>query len=253
MKQIANIFTLINLIFGCMAIVAILQPGLTISYTEDGMRLVELPEKIYLASIFICIAAVVDFLDGLVARTLKVSSELGKQIDSLADVVSFGVAPGMIVYQFLRLSYAQQSTGFDVSIALLLPAFLLPCAGAYRLARFNIDTEQSYGFKGVPIPAAGLLFASFPLIYWFSSDKQWVLSLLFSPWFWYGITIAVSYLMVSKLPMMAMKFKQFSVGKLMPFIIIAAIAVVTAFVAGWLAVPIAFTAYVLLSLVFKHS
>lgn len=253
MKQIANIFTLINLIFGCMAIVAILQPGLTISYTEDGMRLVELPEKIYLASIFICIAAVVDFLDGLVARTLKVSSELGKQIDSLADVVSFGVAPGMIVYQFLRLSYAQQSTGFDVSIALLLPAFLLPCAGAYRLARFNIDTEQSYGFKGVPIPAAGLLFASFPLIYWFSSDKQWVLSLLFSPWFWYGITIAVSYLMVSKLPMMAMKFKQFSIGKLTPFIIIAAIAVVTAFVAGWLAVPVAFVAYVLLSLVFKHS
>ena len=253
MKQIANIFTLINLIFGCMAIVAILQPGLTISYTEDGMRLVELPEKIYLASIFICIAAVVDFLDGLVARTLKVSSELGKQIDSLADVVSFGVAPGMIIYQFLRLSYAQQSSGFDVSIALLLPAFLLPCAGAYRLARFNIDTEQSYGFKGVPIPAAGLLFASFPLIYWFSSDKQWVLSLLFSPWFWYGITIAVSYLMVSKLPMMAMKFKQFSIGKLTPFIIIAAIAVVTAFVAGWLAVPVAFTAYVLLSLVFKHS
>jgi CDP-diacylglycerol--serine O-phosphatidyltransferase len=253
MKQIANIFTLINLIFGCMAIVAILQPGLTISYTEDGMRLVELPEKIYLASIFICIAAVVDFLDGLVARTLRVSSELGKQIDSLADVVSFGVAPGMIVYQFLRLSYAQQSSGFDVNILYLLPAFLLPCAGAYRLARFNIDTEQSYGFKGVPIPAAGLLFASFPLIYWHSSDKQWVLNLLFSPWFWYSITIAVSYLMVSRLPMMAMKFKQFSAGKLLPFIIIAAIAAVTAFVAGWLAVPVAFIAYVLLSLVFKHS
>src|SRR3712207_2952421 len=115
-----------------------------------------LPEKIYWASVFIGIAAAIDFLDGLVARILHVSSDMGKQLDSLADLVSFGVAPGMIVYQFLRLSYAQQENGLDVSALWLLPAFIIPCAGAYRLGRFNLDTEQSYGFKGVPIPAAGL-------------------------------------------------------------------------------------------------
>ncbi|MFZ8255335.1 CDP-alcohol phosphatidyltransferase family protein, partial [Staphylococcus aureus] len=87
---------------------------------------------------------------------LGASSELGKQLDSLADVVSFGVAPGMIVLQFLRLSYAQDAGGLDSSTLYLLPSFLIPCAGAYRLGRFNIDTTQQHGFKGVPIPAAGL-------------------------------------------------------------------------------------------------
>ena len=118
----------------------------------------EIPESMYRASIFITMAAVVDFFDGFVARLLKVPSELGKQLDSLADVVSFGVAPGMIIYQFLRLSFSQLPGGLEISSLLLLPAFIVPCAGAYRLARFNIDTEQSYGFKGVPIPAAGIWF-----------------------------------------------------------------------------------------------
>jgi len=90
---------------------------------------------------------------------------MGKQLDSLADVVSFGVAPSMIVYQFLRLSYAQEVDGLNVSTMWLSLAFIIACAGAYRLARFNIDTTQGTGFKGVPIPAAGLLIASFPLIY----------------------------------------------------------------------------------------
>ncbi|HKG70013.1 MAG TPA: CDP-alcohol phosphatidyltransferase family protein, partial [Segetibacter sp.] len=174
MKQLPNIFTLLNLFFGCLAIVFILQnntiflvvdPDLQIQYPN---ALINKPETIYWASIFIGIAAVIDFLDGLVARLINLDSDMGKQLDSLADLVSFGVAPGMIVYQFLRLSYAQQENGLDVSALWLLPAFIIPCAGAYRLGRFNLDKEQSYGFKGVPIPAAGLLIASFPLIYWYS-------------------------------------------------------------------------------------
>ena len=136
------------------------------STSDNGEMILMLPEKIYWASAFIGIAAVVDFLDGFVARLLKAGSEMGKQLDSLADVVSFGVAPAMIVYQFLRLSFAQQADGLEISMAWLLPAFIIPCAGAYRLARFNIDTETSTGFKGVPIPAVGLLIASLPLIYW---------------------------------------------------------------------------------------
>src|SRR5205085_10548499 len=108
--------------------------------------------------------AAVDFFDGFIARLFKSSSEMGKQLDSLADLVSFGVAPGLILYQLLRISYAQQENGLEVSIVWLLPAFLIPCAAAWRLAKFNLDSEQQNSFKGVPAPAVGLLVASFPLI-----------------------------------------------------------------------------------------
>lgn len=249
-KQIPNLFTLANLFLGCMAIVQIMQSGLSLSIDASGENLVEIPEQIYLASILIAAAAVVDFFDGFVARLLKVPSEMGKQLDSLADVVSFGVAPGLIIYQFLRLSFAQKAGGLDISTAFLLPAFLVPCAGAYRLARFNIDTEQSYGFKGVPIPAAGIWVASFPLVYWFAKD-QWVFDLLRSYWFWYVVIGLSSYLMISTLPMMALKFKEFSLKALLPFIIIAIVSLVSALLFGWLAVSIGFIAYVILSLLYK--
>ncbi|NNV53998.1 CDP-diacylglycerol--serine O-phosphatidyltransferase [Limnovirga soli] len=252
MKQIPNIFTLLNLVFGTMAIVFIMQNGLILTGSDSGESLIILPEKLYMASICIACAAVIDFLDGFVARLLKASSEMGKQLDSLADVVSFGVAPGLIIYQFLRLSYAQQEDGLDISTLWLLPAFIVPCAGAYRLARFNIDTTQSHGFKGVPIPAAGLLIASFPLIYWFSNDA-WVIQLMQNQWFWMAVIAIISYLMVSTLPMMALKFKAPTVKKLMPFIIIAAIALVSAFIFQWMAVPVTFIAYVILSLLNKQQ
>ncbi len=249
-KQIPNLFTLANLFFGCMAIVSIMQSGLSVSYDANGENLVEIPERIYMASIFIAIAAIVDFFDGFVARLLKVPSELGKQLDSLADVVSFGVAPGLIIYQFLRLSFSQLEGGLEISSLFLLPAFIVPCAGAYRLARFNIDTEQSFGFKGVPIPAIGIWIASFPLVYWFSKDT-WVIHLLRSYWFWYAVIISASYLMVSTLPMMALKFKQFSLKALLPFIFIAIVAIFSAFLFGWLAVTLSFIAYTILSLYYK--
>ncbi len=251
LKQLPNIFTLLNLFFGCMAIVVTLQSNVILLTDENGANLVQFPEQIFLASLFIAIAAVIDFFDGFVARLLKASSEMGKQLDSLADVVSFGVAPGMIVFQFLRLSFTGEPSGLDTNILWLLPAFIIPCAGAYRLARFNIDTEQSYGFKGVPIPAAGLLIAAFPLIYW-HNDSTTIAALLVNKWFWYGVIIFISYLMVSTLPMLALKFKGISVKKMMPFILIAIAAGGTALFAGWLAVPVGFLAYVALSLAFKQ-
>ena len=247
-KQIPNIFTLLNLFFGCLAILATVQTGLTI--TNDN-NLIIIPEKIYLASVFIAIAAVVDFFDGFVARLLNVPSELGKQLDSLADVVSFGVAPGMIIYQFLRLSFAQQPNGLDVNMLLLMPALLVPCAGAYRLAKFNIDTEQSYGFKGVPIPAVGLLIAAFPLIFWYPSQADWIISLLVNKWFWYALIISICYLMISTLPMLALKFKNATIKSFLPFIIMAVIALLAVLFLNWLAVPITFVAYVIISLFYK--
>ncbi|MDB5193103.1 MAG: hypothetical protein JWQ96_2666 [Segetibacter sp.] len=252
MKQIPNIFTLLNLFFGCIAIVLTLQNGLLPTSNEGGDIFLVLPEKIYWASVFIAIAAVIDFFDGFVARLLKASSEMGKQLDSLADVVSFGVAPGMIVFQFLRLAFAQQENGLDVSVGWLLPAFIIPCAGAYRLARFNIDEEQAYGFKGVPIPAVGLLIASFPLIYWYS-DLAWAISLLMNQWFWFAVIAILGYLMVSTLPMMALKFKDYSVKNNLSKYLLVAIAIVAGILFKWLAVPFVFVVYVILSLANKEK
>ncbi len=252
MKQIPNLFTLLNLFFGCIAIVCIMQPGIAFTVDNNGENLVAIPEKIVWASFFIALAALIDFLDGFIARLLKVPSELGKQLDSLADAVSFGVAPGLIAFQFLRLCHAQDPDGLDVSIGWLLPAFILPCAGAYRLARFNIDPSQGYSFKGVPIPAAGLLFASFPLVYWYS-NQLFIIELLLNKWFWYITILLVSYLMVSRLPMLALKFSQFTVKKATPFLILALVTLLGALSFGWMSVPITFIAYVILSLSLKQT
>jgi CDP-diacylglycerol--serine O-phosphatidyltransferase len=248
MKQIPNIFTLINLLFGCIAITLILKNGMVATATAEGDQLLVLPEKIYWASVFIGLAAVIDFLDGFVARLLKASSEMGKQLDSLADVVSFGVAPGLIIYQFLRICFAQQENGLNISELWLIPAFLIPCAGAYRLARYNLDTSQSLNFKGVPIPAIGLLFASFPLIYWYD-DQSWVIRLLLNSWFWYAAIAVTAYLMVSTQPMMSLKFKNLSLKNNLPMFILLLAAIIAGIFLQWLAVPVVFVIYVILSLV----
>src|SRR5450755_1092542 len=165
MKQIPNLFTLLNLFFGCIAIICILQNGIIIVNNADGSQLMDIPERIWLAPLFIVLAALADFLDGFLARLLKQSSPLGRELDSMADVVSFGVAPGLILYQLLRMGFMRQEDGADISMIWLLPAFILPCAAAYRLAVFNLDTTQSKSFKGVPVPAVGVMVASFPLIF----------------------------------------------------------------------------------------
>src|SRR5664279_3980254 len=204
MKHIPNIFTLLNLFFGCIAIVCILQNGITIIYANDGSSYADIPEKIWLAPLFIGLAALVDFLDGFLARLFKQTSALGGELDSLADVVSFGVAPGMILYQFLRMSAMGQENGTDVSMIWLMPAFILPCAAAYRLAVFNLDNSQSKSFKGVPVPAVGLLVASFPLIYW-TRNSNLVLTILLNKWYLYLIIIFLSALMISRIPILSMK------------------------------------------------
>jgi CDP-diacylglycerol---serine O-phosphatidyltransferase len=252
MKQIPNLFTLLNLVFGCLAIVFTLQNGIAISGDGDGATWIDIPEKIWLASLFIGIAAVVDFLDGFVARLFKATSEMGKQLDSLADVVSFGVAPGMILYQFLRLSFAKESNSLDTSFIWVLPAFILPAAAAWRLARFNLDTSQSYSFKGMPVPAVGIFVASFPLIYW-NVNEAWVQDLLMNKWFLYGVIAGLSWLMVSTLPLMAMKFKDYSVKNNLPRYLLLAIAVVAIVLLKWLAVPAIVLAYVIISLLFKNK
>jgi CDP-diacylglycerol--serine O-phosphatidyltransferase len=246
MKQIPNLFTLLNLFFGSLAIIVTLQNGIIITTDSYGAQLVDLPEKIWYASLFIGLAAVVDFFDGFVARLLKASSAMGKELDSLADVVSFGVAPSMILYQFLRLSIAKEENGLNVSIIWLLPALVVACAAAYRLAKFNIDDSQQYGFKGVPTPAIGLLIASFPLI--LVNSGETVASLLLNKWMIYAIIALVSYLMVSNLPIMALKFKDYKLKSNMPKVILLLLAVISAIFLKWLAIPVMFILYIILSL-----
>lgn len=252
MKQIPNIVTLLNLFCGCIAIVFLLQNGFVISETGDGQILM-LPEQIWLASLFIGIAAVVDFFDGFVARLVGASSEMGKQLDSLADVVSFGVAPGMILYQLLRLSVAKTDSGLDASIVWLLPAFVLPCAAAYRLARFNIDTSTpSTHFRGVPVPAVGLTVASFPMIYWHAT-QSWALIILTNKWFVYAVVAILSWLMVSSFPIISNKLKNKTLTGNLHIVILALVAVVSGILLGWMAVPLTFVAFVALSFIFQKN
>lgn len=250
MKQVPNIFTLLNLIFGCIAIVFILQNGLIAVVDANGMQqLLDIPEKIWIATLFIALAGVVDFFDGFMARMFKVDSMMGKQLDSLADVVSFGVAPGMILYQLLRLSFAQGPDGLDTPFIYLVPAFLVPAAAAYRLARFNLDSTQTDYFKGVPTPAVGLVIASLPVLYW-QTNMDWIRVLLLSKLFLFLSIIGLSLLMVSNIPIISFKFKDYSLQNNLPRYLLLLIAVLSIIFLGWLAAPVIFIAYVLVSLLF---
>ena len=248
MKQIPNIFTLLNLVFGCMAIVFALQTNTVIIYLNDQFNSsFNIPEKLSWAAICIFIAAVIDFLDGFVARLLKATSEMGKQLDSLSDVVSFGVAPSVILYQLLKFSFAREENGLEVSIAWLVPSFILACAAAYRLAKFNLDIDQQFSFKGVPVPAVGILIASFPLILHFNYINS-INALIINKWFLYAVILLLSYLMVSNHRMMSLKFADLTFKGNLQKIILLIIAIVAAIFLQWIAVPVVFIIYVLISL-----
>jgi CDP-diacylglycerol---serine O-phosphatidyltransferase len=254
MKQIPNLFTLLNLFLGATAIIFILQTGEAIVFMNDqGYAVVDLPEKITWGSILIFCAAVVDFLDGFLARLFRAASPMGKQLDSLSDVVSFGVAPALIVYQLLRISYAQEENGLDVSIAFLLPALIIACAAAWRLAKFNLDESQQYSFKGLPTPAAGLFIASLPLILKFPAGVFTITDYVINKWVLYLVIFLISFLMVSNLPLMSFKFRDFGLKNNFPKYLLLIIGIVSAILLKWIAVPILLVAYVIVSLIFKNK
>ena len=247
-KQIPAIFTLFNLFFGCMGIVFALQTNAVVIYIDQEFRSsFNIPEKLTWAAACIIIAALIDFFDGFAARLLKATSDMGKQLDSLSDVVSFGVAPAVIIYQLLKFSYAREENGLEVSIIWLIPAFLLAGAAAYRLAKFNLNTDQQYSFKGVPVPAVGLLVASLPLILHFNTI-QGMNSLIMNKWLLYALIIVLSYLMVSNIRMMSLKFPDLTLKTNMPKIILLIISIIAALFLHWAAVPVVFVFYILFSL-----
>ncbi|MGB8194382.1 MAG: CDP-alcohol phosphatidyltransferase family protein [Chitinophagaceae bacterium] len=254
MKHIPNIFTLINLFFGCLAIVSALQLDVSFLYQLDGQPIMQnMQASLWMASLFIGLAAIVDFLDGFLARLMKVSSEMGKQLDSLSDVVSFGVAPAIILYQILRMAILKDSEALETPMTWAYAAFLVACFAAWRLAKFNIDTRQQYGFRGVPTPAVGLLVASFPLILYYNYFDGAVNDLLLNRWVIFAIVILLCYLMVMDRPILSLKFKDFSLRNNILKIILLVVAVVAALTLKWLAVPAVFVVYIILSLATARS
>ena len=251
MRQIPNLFTLLNLVFGCIAIVFVLQTGESLVERNGETWVAYLPEKIWWGSLCIGAAAIIDFLDGFVARLFKAQSEMGKQLDSLADVVSFGVAPGIILYQLLRISYISEESGLDTSLGYLLPAFIFPCAGAWRLARYNISTGGQPGFKGVPIPAAGLVVASLPLILLYNYFG--LTPVIANKWTIYSVIFLLSLLMVSNLPLLALKFSDPKLKNNLPAVILVLIAAIAGITLQWFAVPVVFVCYIAVSLFFKNN
>jgi len=251
MKQIPNFFTLLNLAFGCIAIILILQPGENITATQNGNLIINLPEKITYACFFIFAAGIVDFLDGFVARLMKATSEMGKQLDSLSDVVTFGVAPAMIMYQLLRMSYLKEESALGTSVLLLLPAILIACCAAYRLAKFNIDERQTTSFRGVPTPITGFVVAALPLIIWYN---QWNLDvIILNRWVLYFIIMIISYLMISDIPIMSLKFKDYSFKNNQSKVLLALISLLLIVFFQWAAIPLIYIVFVGLSLIFRKQ
>lgn len=200
--------TLANLFCGALAILFTLQTPTFVAAFNGQDYIVNTPPPIHWASVMIGLAAVFDFFDGMVARLLKVSSPLGKELDSLADVVTFGVAPGMIMYQLLHSAWMQQPDAMQVSLLSVMPALLIPCFAAYRLAKFNLDDRQTTHFIGVPTPAVGLLVASFPLVMLY--NHSFLTGWLQQIWLLYVLIAVLCLLMVSGIPFFSLKMKNFS-------------------------------------------
>ena len=172
-KHIPNLLTISNLICGCIALY----------FTFQG-------ELIFTAYL-IGLAAIFDFMDGTAARLLNVSNPIGKELDSLADIVSFGLVPGAVVFHLLEEGTLSQYS----FIALLIPIF-----SAYRLAKFNVDENQNENFIGLPTPANCLVFVSIPLITTFNSGSK-IAYLFEKPEILLIITILLSLALVSKINM----------------------------------------------------
>ncbi len=256
MKHLPNICTLANLFFGCIAITYILHAPVFLQRVGEDIYPVLGVEQVAWGSVFIGLAAFMDVFDGLAARTLKIYSPIGKDLDSLADLVSFGVAPSMIFFKLLWYAYMAEPGALDTPMLVMAPAFLIACFGALRLARFNqTTTQQQNYFIGMPIPAAGVLIASFPLILWFNDSEPYGISgLLMKRWLLYAIIALVCYLMVSNIKFLKWRA---TAGKgwtaWWPQILIVALLLVGAPLLRFAIIPVAFLVYIICSLLYRHQ
>jgi len=240
-KQIPNFITLLNLLSGCVAILFVMSGDLVI------------------ASFLVLLGMFLDFFDGLAARLLHVQSEIGLQLDSLADMVTFGVVPGLMMFQLLNKAVVPQvlETSFENSETIIwnsgqisfIPfiGLLIVLASAYRLAKFNVDSRQTSSFIGLPTPANTLLIISLPLIFQFQYS-EFIEGIIINKWFLIGLTLVSSFLLNAELPLFALKFKtwDFASNKIRYLFLATSLVLIIAL--KFIAIPLIIVFYILLSL-----
>lgn len=239
MKHLPNLITLLNVLFGSVAAVfAVLN-------------------RLEWAAVFFALGVLCDFADGLLARRLGVQSDLGIQLDSLADMITSGLVPGLVMCQLLAMSvHAGWNADSFFSAALesegwwgaWFPFFglAITMAAALRLARFNVDENQVDSFVGLPTPANALLILSLPLILMYNGSA-FTNSLILSPWFLIGLTILSAYLLNAPIKLFALKFDNYSFRDNGLKYIFLALSLVMVLTLQYLAIPLIVLGYVLTS------
>ena len=235
-KHIPNLITLGNLFCGTIATIYAVQADFVF------------------AGLFVILGILFDFFDGFAARLFHVSGELGKQLDSLADMVTSGVVPGIIMLKLIEVNTINASNSFfDNSIlGISLVGLVLTLGACYRLAKFNIDTRQSDSFIGLPTPAMSLFVISLPLIQEYS-NIEFALNLITNNYFLITLTILLTYLMNAQLPLFSLKFKDYSVkNNLIKYVFLIASLLMIIFL-QYISIPLIIIVYVVLSVISNFS
>ena len=222
-KHIPNLITLLNLFSGCIALVYAVESK------EPNFEMV---------FFFVCLGIFLDFFDGFFARLFKVSSPLGLQLDSLADMVTSGLVPGFVMFLML-------SKNADSSFIPYL-GFIITLGSCYRLANFNIDTRQTDSFIGLPTPANALLILSLPLVLQ-NTNQELIRTFLENQWVLLAITAFSAYILNAEIPLFSLKIKEFSFAKNKLQIIFLTISVALLIAFQFLGIPLVILFYVLLS------
>jgi CDP-diacylglycerol--serine O-phosphatidyltransferase len=233
-KHIPNTITLLNLLAGLLALIHAFNGN----YNE--------------AFSLVCLGIFFDYWDGFFARIWKVQSPIGLQLDSLADMVTSGVVPGLVMYKMLadiQENQSQYNLTEDTYYMGVVPylGFLITLASCYRLAKFNIDTRQTDSFIGLPTPANALLIMSIPMIQ-FHSEFEWLVDFLSNPFVLVGITVLSSYLLNAEIPLFSLKVKSFSWEKYKMQVVFLIISLILIIFLEFIAIPIIILLYVILSL-----
>ncbi|PQJ80855.1 phosphatidylserine synthase [Polaribacter porphyrae] len=234
-KQLPNLITLGNLFCGTIA---------TIFAVESNFKM---------AALFVVAGIVFDFFDGFVARLLKASGELGKQLDSLADMVTSGVVPGIIMSRLIQNNLLNQSNSFDdnfLDVALI--GLILTLGACYRLANFNIDTRQSNSFIGLPTPAMSLFVISLPLIQEYS-NYSYVSELITNNYVLIFITVILTYLMNAEIPLFSLKFKNYTIKDNFIKYLFLITSIILIFALNYLSVPLIIIFYIILSVISNYG
>ncbi len=234
-KHIPNLITLLNLFCGCIAIVFAVH------------------DMFEMVALFVFLGIIFDFFDGFAARLLNVKSDIGLQLDSLADMVTSGVVPGLVMFKLLEMSLSNgwdtgslMSKGLEISTLWPLLGFIITLASAYRLAKFNIDEDQTDSFIGLPTPANTLLIVSLPLILLFHNNEI-LNEIILNKWFLIGLTFVSALLLNAKLPLFALKFKNWSFNDNAIRYIFLFMSIILLATLKYLAVPAIIVLYILLS------